>query len=217
MKSVFTSAMVIYVLLVKSQTCGDIYYQGIIPAPLDDTTEAFLNLQVYCNEFIHLENTDVVVVGNDIMIDAYYCWGWMMIITTTNDTIPLGVLPAGNYNYTLNVWTSYQPTYNCLAYVTDSSATGTFDVSHVVNDVGIDESANGIFFYVPANRTLGIHSQENIQRLTLYSIDGKRVLDLNPSDYQIEIPDYLSPGTYIISASIENSHSIYNEKIVLGH
>ena len=104
------------------------YAHSAIPNPIYDTTEAFINLQVYCNENIWITNYSVTQNGNDFTIDAFYCYGWAQIVLTTNDSIPLGVLPAGNYTYTANIYSSYSPQTNCLSYVGSDIGSGTFTV-----------------------------------------------------------------------------------------
>lgn len=188
----------------KAQTCGDLNYHGILPSPASDTAEAFLNLQVYCNEMIHLDHADVNVIGNNITVDAYYCWGWLMVITTTNDSISLGLLPAGNYTYSVNIWTSYEPTFDCLSFVSATSATGNFNVEHIIDESSIDENDLSGVWYNATNKTLHMSADKFYQTISLLSLDGKIVFTQPNPDAVTVLPENITPGIYILQLTSES-------------
>jgi hypothetical protein len=113
---------------VFSQTCGDLYLNELIPTMPDDTSETFLRFGIYCNENAYLDSYQVTVVSNSVTVDAYYCYGWLQVITQTDDTVSLGVLQSGQYSYVLNTYTSYSPDTGCLSYLPHDNSSGSFSV-----------------------------------------------------------------------------------------
>ncbi|MCE2713493.1 MAG: hypothetical protein LW688_13300 [Cryomorphaceae bacterium] len=112
-----------------SQTCGDIYMSEILPVVPSDTSETFLRVGIYCNENAYLDSYQVTTVSNNVVVDAYYCFGWLQVITETDDTVSLGILNSGDYSFVLNTYTSYSPDTGCQAFTLHDSANGSFTVS----------------------------------------------------------------------------------------
>jgi hypothetical protein len=111
-----------------AQTCGTLVSHSAIPSPIYDTTEAKVNLQVYCHENIWLDHYNITQNGNDFTIEAYYCYGWLQVITTSNDSLSLGVLPPGNFTYNAIISVGYHPQTNCLDQMVTDSGSGSFSV-----------------------------------------------------------------------------------------
>lgn len=124
--AIFSSSMSFNAL---SQTCGDIYMNEILPVTPSDTTETFLRFGIYCNENAYLDSYQVTTVSNSVVVDAYYCYGWLQVITETDDIVSLGVLNSGDYSFVVNTYTSYSPDTGCLTYTPHDSASGTYAVS----------------------------------------------------------------------------------------
>lgn len=189
----------------KSQ-CGTIQYDGVIPDPLYDTTHAYLNLKVYCNEMIDLVNQNVTISGNTITVDAFYCYGWLQVLTTTNDSIPLGVLPAGNYTYSVNVYSSYSPMTNCMAFNFSDNASGVFTVLPIANSVGKLQNESIQLNPNPATSILNIQSDVNIETIEISDINGQ-IVSAHFSYAQNTTLDlgHLKSGVYFIKLNASGS------------
>lgn len=200
-------------LSAKSQ-CGTLSYHGMIPSPIYDTTHSALNLQVYCNEAITLQSYNVNLTGNTLTVDAYYCYGWLQVIQTTNDTIPVGLLPAGNYTYNANIFVSYAPVTNCLSYMQYTSGTGNFTVIPVTNSA---EEVSEIDFSIYPNPSEGIFSvssSEKVHEIILYSLDGKKLFQSDGIVTSINIPNEIVNGIYILEIKHESGSKM--ERITIS-
>jgi hypothetical protein len=196
----------------KSQ-CGTLSYHGMIPSPIYDTTHSALNLQVYCNEAITLQTYNVNLSGNTLTVDAYYCYGWLQVIQTTNDTIPIGLLTAGNYSYTANIYISYAPVTNCLSYTPYTSGTNNFTVLPFTNSVTEKSEIDFNIFPNPSEGLFTITNSEKINELILYSLDGKIQYQSDQSSSTVTIPDEIANGIYLLE--IRNESGSKMERISL--
>lgn len=181
-----------------SQTCGQMVSHSVIPSTVYDTTHAYLNLQVYCNEAINLQNYTVTQTGNAFMIDAYYCYGWLQVIQTTNDSIPLGVLPSGTYSYTVNIYNSYGPTTNCMTYITSDQDAGNFIVLPIPNGIEDLQSSNFRIYPNPTSGVINVENAEPGSLLQLYTIEGKQVFSGNINKNSLDLGNAVNAGMYIL-------------------
>ncbi len=214
MRYLYILVLVLSVNTSKSQ-CGTLTSHGAIPMPLYDTTFAYVNLQVYCNEMISLQNYTVTPSGNTFMIDAFYCYGWLQVIHTTNDSIPLGVLPAGSYTYTVNIYNSYAPVTNCMSFTTSDQDAGGFNVLPVTNSI---ENANEVslhFFPNPNNGTVSLENFTEISAVTLFTIDGKQVYFTNEINEILTLND-MAAGIYFIQAEMKNGSSTKPQQLIIS-
>ena len=192
-------------LTARSQ-CGTIQFDGVIPNPVYDTTHAYLNLHVSCNEMISLVNQNVTIVGSTIMVDAFYCYGWLQVITTTNDSIPLGVLPPGVYTYSVNVYSSYSPVTNCMAFNQTDYASGVFTVFPIVNSVKELSSELIHLSPNPATSILNIQSEVTIETIEISDVNGQLISVHNVFGQSTSLNlGNLTSGIYFIKLNASDS------------
>lgn len=210
--------LLLFVLVITINTskaqCGTLTSHGAIPIPLYDTSFAYVNLQVYCNEMISLQNYTVTPSGNSFMIDAFYCYGWLQVIHTTNDSIPLGVLPAGSYTYTVNIYNSYAPVTNCMAFSTSDQDAGSFNVLPVTNTIEQAIESNLHFYPNPNNGTITLENSIEISTVTLFTIDGKQVYFTDEINETLTLSD-LAAGVYFIQAEMKDGSATKPQQLVL--
>lgn len=211
MKTLFTTlGFVLFSLSGQTQTCGTIVSQSVVPNPAIETDSAWLNLQVYCNVNAWLDSYTVTPSGNNFMINAYYCQGMLMVITTTNDSIPLGILPAGNYTYTVNVFTSG----DCINFTTTDQDAGNFVVDPV-GGTGISSVSENDFsvFPNPFTDKIEIQFSENAGKefsIQLSEINGK-IISVQPSfenGKQTINTSSLGNGMYFLTVTSGDKKSI---------
>src|SRR3989338_4386906 len=109
----------------NAQSCGQILSSGILPANPTSTQEEWLNLQLYCNVGYYLNTYTINQVGSTFYVDAYYCENMLQVITYTNDSIPLGILPQGSYACFVNVYSSSD---GCVSYAQTDQVALNWDV-----------------------------------------------------------------------------------------
>lgn len=198
MRSLLLSVIIGFSLTARSQ-CGTIQYDGVIPNPVYDTTHAYLNLQVSCNEMITLMDQNVTIVGSSIMVDAFYCYGWLQVLTTTNDSIPLGVLPAGTYTYSVNVYSTYSPVTNCMAYSPADYASGTFNVLPIVNSLEKLDETDFEIYPNPTTSYLNIESRMVIEEVQIHDVNGYFISSSFPNEkHTVTEVESLADGNYFI-------------------
>jgi hypothetical protein len=195
--------------------CGTITAHSIVPDPIYDTTQSYLNLQVYCNEMITLVNQNVSVVGNTIMVDAFYCYGWLQVITTTNDSISLGVLPAGDYNYNVTVYSSYSPMTNCQTFTITDNAAGLFTVNPIVNSVPELETTGFVVYPNPSDGDLFWKGNEDVKELVIYSLEGSEVFRSEANNGNLKLPENIKEGVYFVKPVFASGRSSVPVKLII--
>lgn len=211
MKTLFTLLLFSLGTITASAQCGTLTSHGVVPNPTLSNDSAWLNLQTYCGYNIWLDHYTVTPSGNSFMVEAYYCQGMLTVVTTTNDSIPLGILAAGSYSYIVNVYTSG----DCITYTTTDQDGGNFTVS---NPTGVNEaSENSIeIFPNPFDETISVRIPAGISSCTVEISDagGKLIYtekNITGSSHQINTK-MLASGVYIVE--IISDEKRYFQKMV---
>ncbi|MBC7864379.1 MAG: T9SS type A sorting domain-containing protein, partial [Bacteroidia bacterium] len=153
---------------------------------------------------------------NSYKIYEYYFICCLHSLTTTNDSIPLGIPPAGAYTYSVFVMTGPYDmgTGQCGPFLITATDNGSFTIQ---NPTGITEHLEDNFsvFPNPSQNNVKIQSSEkNLKKIELYSLQGKLIsentfsalnseMDLNVSEVE--------PGMYILK--IYTSDGIRNKRL----
>jgi len=216
MKSLLTAIAFVFICSTGyNQTCGTIISQSVVPNPVTESDPVWLNLQAYCSSNMWLDSFTVTPSGNSFMINVYYCVGMLTVITYTNDSIPFGILPAGNYNYIVNTYSSG----DCITFSTADQDSGNFTVNPA-GGTGIETismtdfiiSPNPFSDYLEINNTTS--EQLNVT-IALSDLNGKKInlpVIKNPGDKIILNTSALSSGIYFIE--IHSGERTFYRKII---
>ncbi len=182
-----------------SQNCGTILSHSVIPTTVTAGNPTCVNASVYCNSNLIFDHYTVNQTGNAYTIDAFYCAGLLTVITTTNDSFPLGNMVAGNYTYQFNVFTSYQAmSGSCTNFTITDQDSGSFSVSPATSLADINNDAF-LVFPNPANEIVIIKAtNKKINMIELLDAFGKVVL----SDSETETEDTIEFTTSRLSAGM---------------
>lgn len=194
----------------NAQYCGIIESSEIVPANVQVNQNQWLNAQVYCNVGYFLNYYVVNVNGNHFAVEAYYCKTLTQATTLTNDSIPLGPLPAGNYTYELTIFTSPD---GCASYSPTDTTTGAWSVPSTAS---LPENGNTLFRCYPNPAQGQLHIETPLQEgfIHLYQTDGSLVLQeaFDSGLHIIDLPD-LAPGIYILQYSDGNGLPLAADKL----
>lgn len=213
MKTLFFSLLFsVFSITGYNQTCGTIISQGAVPNPVDENDSVWLNVQAYCTSNMWLDHYTVTPSGNSFMINAFYCIGMLTVITYTNDSIPLGILPAGSYTYIVNTNTSG----DCITFTTADQDAGNFVVDPV-GGTGISTSGLPVLSISPNPFTdfIEISAGNKISEIELFDINSKKINIQNTffsSDKITLNTAALLPGIYFLSMTIDGNK--YYRKII---
>jgi hypothetical protein len=120
--------------------CIDVVGVNILPSLPNDTTTVYAEVVVELPSLGFIIADTVLVQGNDVVVNACYFADSIPNINNLLDTFSLGVLPAGQYNLTVNAVQSTDAT-NCVGidtavfstgFVVDSTESGLQNASYEV-------------------------------------------------------------------------------------
>lgn len=198
--------------------CGKIVSDTALPIAATTNDSVWINLHTMCYVSMQLDHYTVSSSGNTYVIQAFYCYGMLQVVTTTNDSIPLGVLPAGNYTYQVNAYLSDYTT-NCMGYTPSDQEAGSFTVSPNQGS-GIENNFYHNNFNIYPNPfidkleiTLPYKDCSNIE-FKLYDINGRKMELPNhkmENEKLILYPNVIS-GIYILEITLNGKK--YYQKVI---
>lgn len=198
----------------NAQSCGQIVSCGVVPTNPVVGQECWINLQMYCNVGYFLQYYDLNFVGNSVTVNAYYCEGLIQVITYTNDSIPLGVLPAGTYTYFVNVFSSSP---NCQAFGQTDQAAGTWQITDPAAGLSNTSNSTTRIYPNPVQQSLYIE-RGNAQACTLRISHpgGKIIVEQALEGYtaSIALPAGMEKGLYFLTLSTEAGNLLSVHKIM---
>jgi hypothetical protein len=165
---------------IQAQTILNIYSVPANPTTADSVT-IFADCQFNsgtCNQ--HTQGHGFMT-ATDIGAWALHCLGALTVICTHTDTFPLGILPAGNYNFTFTLDEGFGGPPCTPGIVPGPNDTYSFTVSLPTSMEEQDENAFTMYPN-PANSELRIQNAElRIKGIDIYSAFGKKLSSQQPT------------------------------------
>jgi hypothetical protein len=204
------------ILFLSFQSFGQGFqYVGVSPQmPSTSDTVSVIASYVFNSGPCDLVNQNFTMSGNDIYTYHFHCPGMLTVICPGTDVLPIGVLPAGVYNVTANLFQgAYDSLGNCSSYTQIDAANYQFTVS-------IGTSVNQITKAKP----IVILNKENIKisnliseyQFVLFDVTGKEVLSRKVSATDNDFSISVEAGIYFYSLRV-NGMQEFTGKIILGN
>jgi len=126
--------------------------------------------------------------------------GYNVGIDVTDNTLELGVRGSGDGNFIpANHWgtfDNFELKIKTILPVYDTASSPAKSAPRIITDIRPNEEPELSVHYWQKNRSLNIRSDQTMERVTVYSITGARIRELNPHANLVEIP--LNRGVYIV-------------------
>ncbi|MBK9414569.1 MAG: T9SS type A sorting domain-containing protein [Bacteroidetes bacterium] len=160
-----------------------------------------------------LVNQNFTMSGNNITTNHYHCPGMLTVICPGIDTLPIGVLSAGTYNVTANLFQgTFDSIGNCAEFIKIDSTDFVFIVSV---GTGVDQilKANPTVFL--NKETISISNLYSTYEFVLYDVRGKQIISRNVSSTENNFSISVEPGVYFYSLRKEGKQE-FTGKLVVG-
>lgn len=203
------------ILLLKLSSFGQGFqYVGVLPTiPTSTDTISVVAGYVFTSGPCGLVNQNFTMSGNDIYTYHFHCPGMLTVMCPGYDTLPIGVLAAGTYNVTANLFQgTYDSLGNCSMYSQIDAANFQFVVSL---GTGVDHitKAKPLVVLNKSNITISNLNAEFL--FVLYDVSGKQILSRKVSSAENNFSVSVEAGVYFYSLRT-NSTQEFTGKLVIG-
>ena len=198
MKHLFLILCLLLSFSLKSQT---VLNTSTIPAHPTDADTVYLIVDLAFssgNCDFHHSNA---FVGGGVTVDLYHCTGMLTVICYTTDTILLGVMPAGNYQCQISVYSApYTGPDACSNFTQNSQNLIQLQVDFA-NKVNEPDASTINVIYNSRTQSFNLEHSKGDSWVTLYSADGKIVFQgMIDSSFKVAA---LAKGVYLYSVKDE--------------
>ena len=203
------------ILLLSVQSFGQGFqYVGISPTqPTESDTVSVIGSYIFTSGPCDLVNQNFTMSGNNITTNHYHCPGMLTVICPGIDTLPIGVLSAGTYNVTANLFQgTFDSIGNCAEFIKIDSTDFVFIVSV---GTGIDQilKANPTVFL--NKETISISNLYSTYEFVLYDVRGKQIISRNVSSTENNFSISVEPGVYFYSLRKEGKQEFTGKLVVV--
>lgn len=204
MKNLFTFLSA-FLFLITANAQGSIIGFTMSPAnpTTSDTVYIYADLRFTSGD-CELDYLSQAVSGFDINANTHHCWGPLTFICSAVDTFKINPLPAGNYNFNLNLTSGGAPAPCTPGIIADDDSTFNFTVSS--GPVGIiDIPTTQLTTYPnPIHNQLNVSLVPNGTMYRLLSISGQVVKTGLINNNVINNLDSLPTGCYFLKIETKN-------------
>ena len=187
------------ILFLNLQSFGQGFqYVGVNPTiPTDADTVSVVASYVFNSGPCDLVNQNFTITGNNISTFHFHCPGMLTVMCPGTDILPIGVLPAGSYSVTANLFQgTYDSLGNCSQYTQIDVANYNFTVSL---GTGINQ--------ITKARPIDFLNKENIKisnliaeyQFILYNVTGKEIVSRKVSSTDNDFSIAVESGVYFYS------------------
>lgn len=206
---------VMSLLLISSLSVNAQYILSLSVSPANPTTNDTITIYAECAypSASCDEHTQIHYInGTTILASTIHCVGPMTVICYDTDTFSIGSLPAGTYNFILQVDAGFGPSPCTPGIVAGPSDTLTFVVDLAI---GIEDSPSddlSIIYPNPAKDFIEISFTESEALIEISSITGQLIQSSvqknNGNGGQKYDVSELASGTYFISIKTVHTTSV---------
>jgi hypothetical protein len=154
------------------------------------------------------------ITGNEILVEAAHCMGMLSVICTDFDTIVLPPQPAGPYSFIFSLNTGSG--FPCVPGSTPSDIdTVDFTISDVTNINPIKSGNNFEISQSPEGEKFIVkHSFNEPAELNIFSIEGRKIDNVELTLHETEVNKQLPAGVYIMVIEFKGK-KYFSKKVVV--
>lgn len=211
MKKLF---LLLTVLFLNLYSIGQGYqYVGVSPTmPTETDTVSVIGSYIFTSAPCDVQYQNFTITGNDIYTYHYHCPGMLTVMCPGIDTLPIGVLPAGIYNVTANLFQgTYDSLGNCSMYTQIDVANYQFTVS---TGTGVNQITKAKPVVTLNKANIKISNLIAEYQFVLYDVAGKEIISRKVSSTDNDFSISVESGVYFYSLRANGAQKFTGKLIV---